>query len=323
MASSDITVTPYDGALLTTQLLASQQTIVLGDFGSETSGTLIDDDGLLGSTDDGTALFNGDPVTYIGSGTATPGVDVGGVTVPLGTSVDVVAFEAAGQIYFHYPAGGPNLLSAVAVVVDIDTSPYQVFTPLCFAQGTHILTSFGDRRIETLRRGDMAKDIDGKLHEIKWIGRLDLRIPNRPAYRKWRPVRVAAHAFGRNHPYRDTWLSQQHRVLVKSALNELYFGDNSCLAPVVRLADGDRISIDTSVETITYYHVLCERHAVLRANGMAAESLHPGQVAREGAGRAAFGEFDLAEMKDKGDGPPAAPVLRGFEARLMASQGIR
>ncbi|WP_194137943.1 Hint domain-containing protein [Salipiger mangrovisoli] len=284
----------------------------------------MDGDGILGSADDGATTFNGDSVTYIGSGTVTPGVDLGVLGVQLGTPVDVVVFEAAGQIYFHYPAGEPNLAGNIFLVVNIDATPYSVITPICFAHGTEIRTPTGCRPIESLHAGEKVMDIDGNRLDIRWIGRIHLRIPARRAFAKWHPVRIAADAFGRGHPYRTTWLSQQHRVLVRSALNELYFGESYCLAPVVQLADGAGVRIDRSVIDVTYHHILCDRHAVLLANGLPAESLHLGQVAQMGLSRAAFGEFEIAqELGDEiGSVPAAAPVLRGFETRLLAREAL-
>lgn len=321
MASEEITVTPYNGALLTTQLLSAQQTIVLGDFGSETTGTLIDKDGLLSSADDGTTLFNGEPISFIGSGTATPGVDVLGLIVPLGSPVDVVVFEAGTQVYFYYPAGEPNLLGAVALVVDIDKSAYQVFTPICFAEGTEIMCPEGPRKIELLKVGEKVSDINGRPRKVLWIGKMRLNIPYRSVFRKWLPVRISAGAFGQDQPYRDTWLSQQHRILVRSPMNELYFGHSDCLVPAVTLTNNSTVRIDTAASDVTYYHILCKQHAVLSANGIAAESLHAGQMTKEAFARAAFREFDMNE--DILVGSTAAPVLRNFEARLVAQSGIR
>lgn len=318
MSSEDILVTPYYGSVAAATLLGSSQNLLISDFGSPTTGTLVDGDGILGSADDGSTTFNGVSVTYIGSGTVTPGIDLGILGVALGTPVDVVVFEAGGTIYFHYPAGEPNLVGNLLLVVEIDSDPYNIFAPVCFAEGTHIQTPKGEVPIEALRVGQKVTDIDGKRHEIRWIGQISLRIPERDAYRKWRPVRIAPNAFGRGLPYRPTWLSQQHRVMVRSAVSELYFGETCCLAPVVRLADGLRIRVDTAVRRITYHHILCEDHAVLRANGLPAESLHLGEIARHGISRAAFGEFDMEE--EIGGVPAAAPILRGFEARLLARQ---
>lgn len=281
MADATITATPYNGALLTSQLLSSAQTIVLGDFGAPVSQTLTDDDGWLSSLDDGTATFGGDPVTYIGSGTATPGVDVGGFVVALGTSVDLVVFEAGGQIYFHYPAGAPNLLSAVAVVTDISPVPYQVFTPLCFAAGTMIATARGEVAVECLMPGDPVLDCFGAVHEVLWQGGREIDIPASPWFDKWRPVRVRAHAFGPGCPARDTFLSQQHRVYFDHPGLASANSGAGAFAPARQMVNDRSVRIARGQKRVAYHHVLCAGHVVLLANGMPAESLFLGDLSQE------------------------------------------
>lgn len=89
-------------------------------------GTLADNDGTLGS-DDTQSTFDGDEITYVGSGTAQPGVEALGVVVPLGTAVPVIVFEANGNTYFHYPEGEPFVTDIVALILDIEDTPGEVF----------------------------------------------------------------------------------------------------------------------------------------------------------------------------------------------------
>ena len=273
MYSQDITVVPYNGSLLAANLLSSQQTLVLNGFGGEQTGTLQDNDGTLSDFDDGLSTFNGQPVNYIGSGTVTPGVDVLGLTVPLGASVPVVVFEAGGQIYFHYPEGEPNLLGAVALVVDIEPVGYEVFTPICFAAGTRILTDAGERPIEDIRAGDVVVDWFGQAHGVLWSGARKLRLPQNMDFDKWFPVRIRKNALKPGVPHRDTWLSQQHRLYLSGLEARLITGEEDCLASAKSLLNDATISLDRTVTEISYHHLLCARHVVLVANGMPAESL--------------------------------------------------
>ncbi|MEC7762597.1 MAG: Hint domain-containing protein [Pseudomonadota bacterium] len=278
MADATITVTPYDGALLDTQLLSTDVTHVFADFGAPTSGTLSDDDGWLSDADDGVATFGGDPIDYIGSGTATPGVDIGGFIVPLGASVPLVVFEAGGQIYFHYPEGPPNLLSAVAVVTSLTVDPYEVFTPLCFGAGTMIATARGETKVEKLKAGDLVLDAFGKVHEVIWQGGRTLDIPKTPDFDKWRPVRVRAHAFGPGCPARDTFLSQQHRVYFEHPGLAVPDGAHGAFAPAKQMVNDRSVRIARGRAKMKYHHVLCAEHVVLLANGMPAESLFAGEL---------------------------------------------
>lgn len=320
MAAQSILVMPYYGALLEAQLLSSAQTIVLGDFGSASPGILGDADGLLSDADNGTATFNGDPISYIGSGTATPGVNIAGITVPLGAPVDMVAFEAAGQVYFHYPDGPPDLLSAVALVVDLNSDPYQVFTPLCLLAGTLIATPEGEVPVETLMPGDLVSDVECKSHQVLWSVQRELEVPDRPRFEKWRPVRVRAGAFGPETPYIDTFLSQQHAVLVDGSWVRKATGRRAGLARAVHLLNGSSVRLARGKTRPVYCHVLCAEHVVLRANGLPVESLRltseagseldPDQLA---AVRAQFPEL-VDRMA------PAAPMLSRHEAKAVSHQ---
>ena len=125
MPTHTISVYRYLGSLLAGDLQQENATVLVNLFETETTGELADDQGTLDSTDDNVSSFRGSELTYIGSGTATPGI----AGIPLGTPVPVVVFaDANGDIFFHYPAGTPNILSFVGLVLDIDPNvPYEVF----------------------------------------------------------------------------------------------------------------------------------------------------------------------------------------------------
>lgn len=182
LPSSSITVIPYIGSVLAADLLAGSTTLVLSNFGSPQSGTLSDNDGLLENADDGVATFNGAPINYIGSGSATGGAEVAGIFIGVGPTVDVVVFEAAGQIFFHYPDGQPAL-AQLLLNVNISAAPYEVFTPVCFAADTLILTPDGERTIQELQVGDWITDFYGEEHEIIWTGSRKLSIPRAEAFK--------------------------------------------------------------------------------------------------------------------------------------------
>lgn len=273
MYSHEISVSPYHGSVVTTELLSSKQTLVLNDFGPRETGTLSDDDGVLSDQDDGLSTFNGHPINYLGSGTATPGVDLAGATVPLGASKSVIVFEANGSIYFHFPDGEPNLLGAVALVVDIKPVSSTVFTPVCFAAGTAIRTVTGDMPVENLRAGDTVLDWFGVAHEVVWAGAKRLPLPAGSRFDKWRPVRIAAGAFREGRPERDTWVSQQHRIYVDGLPVAMLCGEDAALAPARKLLNGSTICLEREWAEVEYWHILCARHVILVANGMPAESL--------------------------------------------------
>lgn len=320
MSAESINVSPYYGALLATDFLAGSVNLILPYVGESESGSLEDADGWLSGDDDGVSTFNGEAITYIGSGVATPGAETLGLFVATGPAVDIVVFEAGGQIYFHYPAGEPNLTGALLLNVDIDASPYQVFTPVCFAAGTMIRTPTGETAIESLTEGDLVTDIDGQSHKIRWIGRRRLHLPKSGHFDKWRPVRIAAHAFGRDCPVRSTWVSQEHRILVESWRSSLFLHCETVLVAAKFLMNETAVTLDRSLDEVEYFHLLCDTHVVLLANGMPSESLLLGPSAAVNLTEQAREEIAVLFPELAGDigaMSAARPVVTGMEAVVL------
>ena len=130
----------------------------------------------------------------------------------------------------------------------------------CFLAGTRILTARGPVAVEMLREGDEAVTASGGHRPIRWIGRraVDCRRHPRPA--AVHPIRVAPDAFGPNQPSRALYLSPDHAVLR---------GD--VLIPVKYLVNGTTIRAESRA-SVLYFHVELDRHDVILAEGLAAES---------------------------------------------------
>ncbi|MGI3169290.1 Hint domain-containing protein [Pseudooceanicola sp. C21-150M6] len=326
MGSANIDVEPYLGALAALDLLSGTQTLVLGSFGAEVNAELIDSDGILSTSDDGISTFNGNPVTYIGSGTATPGVDVAGITVPIGTTVDLVVFEAGGQIFFHYPAGDLDLTAAIAVVIDIDSTAYPIFAPACFTPGTLIRIPGGECLVESLRPGDYIEDVDGKAHEVIWTYSRTIQLDTLDDSSRHRlaPIRIFADALGPGRPRRDIHLSQQHLVRVKSAKAEVLYGMDEVLVPA-RALNHAFGRVERDLESVTYIHVLCAGHVIVRAEGLATETLFLGPEAIRAMSPyqlAALRQVSPARLRRAQEMTRAAPTLTLREGQLLVLEMI-
>ena len=145
--------------------------------------------------------------------------------------------------------------------VTASTTPNETYA-ICFTTGTRIETPRGAVPIEALAVGDEAVTASGERRTITWIGRRTLDCRGEAAHMA--PVRIRANAFGAGIPERDVHLSPGHPVLVRH-------GGVEALVPVMNLINGT--TIERSVrQTVTYWHVELDRHDVLLADGLPAES---------------------------------------------------
>jgi hypothetical protein len=134
------------------------------------------------------------------------------------------------------------------------------FQAACYLEGTRILTDAGERPIETLSVGDELRTILGGSGRVIWLGRRAVDLTRHPNPRLAWPVRVSAGAFGVGCPTRDLFLSPDHAVFT-----------GGVLIPVRLLINGTTIQ-QTERAQVVYYHVELQRHDVILAEGLPAES---------------------------------------------------
>ncbi|MDX8354163.1 Hint domain-containing protein [Cognatiyoonia sp. IB215182] len=179
---------------------------------------------------------------------------------------------------------------------------------VCFANGTLIETSDGPQMIDTLWVGQQVKLLCGRVVPIRWIGQRHIRASELARSPKLRPVRISAGALGLGLPHRDLVVSRQHRVLVTSRIAQRMSGQDSVWVPAIALTEMPGIAVDEGLATLTYYHILCDDHEVLVAEGAPAESLYLGPEAVKAlsaSGRAEIAAifpdiFDQAPFHDAG-----------------------
>jgi hypothetical protein len=163
-----------------------------------------------------------------------------------------------------------------SVAIAPDGAGGTLVTVACFAQGTRIAIGGrpgedapeseggggggGERVVEALRVGDLVRTARGGARPVVWLGHRTLRCDRHP--RPWdvRPVRVQADAFGPGRPRRDLVLSPDHALHVGGAL-----------IPVRHLLNGASVRQE-AWPSVTYWHVELDRHDVLLAEGLPAES---------------------------------------------------
>jgi hypothetical protein len=176
------------------------------------------------------------------------GVMVGSVlelsgSVPTGTTI---AFDNPPPGIELQPVAGP-------------TKTYDIVAPPCFAQGTRLLTPEGMRPVESLRKGDLVITRAGAMPVI-WHGRRRVDCARHPLPAKVWPICVERDAFGPGLPMRAVWLSPDHALFAEGSL-----------IPVQFLLNGVSIRQEP-VATVIYHHIELERHEIVWAENLPAET---------------------------------------------------
>ena len=165
---------------------------------------------------------------------------------------------------FRYDAGDSNqALPNVNIVRGSDGNSYFDITK-CFLLGTNILTSKGEKPVESLSVGDEVVAIcnNGRINrKIVWIGKTDISVDQGKNKNDLYPVCIKAHAFGLNKPHRDLYLTPEHTVYIDGGL-----------IPVRMLVNGRSIIIDKFRDKFQIYHVETEQHSILLSENLMTES---------------------------------------------------
>ena len=193
---------------------------------------------------------------------------------------------------------------------------------ICFAQGTLIDTSAGPIPVENLSTGDLITTMDNGPKALRWVGARTLNTAALTRNPHLRPITIKANALGPQNPTADLTVSPQHRILLNTPNVQLNFWLEAALAPAKGLVDNDKVTISAQ-DSVTYYHLLFDRHEIIRSNGTWTESLFPGKqsmLALDAAARAeVFELFPELALQDAGV-PPAAPFLSVKETSVLAGQ---
>jgi hypothetical protein len=273
----------------------------------------------LNDTAGGSLLFNG-TVTGLGqSMSATP--DLSGLTyINLQTPVTRAQLDSASVIGLYNGsvevgtialAAAPGMQVVPVLAADASLAGHQIGSgtdlflfdnahtsdPVCYAAGTLILTPAGEVPVETLRPGErvLIRTAAGlQPRPIRWVGHRFMDLARHPAPEQVAPIRIRRDALGPGCPRRDVLVSPPHALLI-----------DGVLIPAKLLLNGMTVVAERSLPAVTYYHVELDHHAVLLAEGMAAESyLDTGNRRFFANGD---GPLDLRVRQTDEPGPAAGP----------------
>jgi hypothetical protein len=336
----------FNGSLLTLG-----ETYPLSAFTSEpdTVLTLEDDDNdrVIDATE--TAELGGETVDAVYSGTSSIGVSLLGLKVNLSSPAAVSVYEVDGVSYVDYTdssqaellddlasqilatsglstaLGLLGLNSATKLVDYLESNALVTFDlqsgadfPVCFAQGTRIITRKGALRIEDLQTGDKVLTRDNGYQEIRWIGHSSVA-----AYGKFAPVLFRPGALGNQ---TDLLVTPEHRVLLSGWQCELATGEAEVLTAAKHLLSNPLVERRVG-GLITYYHFLLDQHEIVFANGVPCESFYPNTMAMQALDRSSRDEVislfpELRHMHRQA--PDAArKILRKHETQLIAREFLR
>lgn len=231
------------------------------------------------------------------------------------TTTNAATVGAGQSVQFDYL--GNNISGA--------RTPDDAVVP-CFCAGTRISVPGGTVRVEDLSVGDQVTTQDNGPQHIRWIGRKALDRAQLAANPKLRPIQISQGALGLGLPRVDLHVSRQHRMLACSPIVERMFDQSTSLVAAVRLTDLPGIFVDESADTVTYFHILFDRHEIIFAEGAPTESLYLGEIALEAIGPDAHEEISalfpdlLADWHHHG---PATVIPSNKRQKDLAALHVR
>jgi autotransporter passenger strand-loop-strand repeat protein len=230
-------------------------------------------------------------LSYVAGGTATlnSGTDILTVTEGTVTSHFSLSGSYTGE-YFHLAYDG----NYGGTYITQDNAP-------CYGSGTLILTDAGERPIEDLSPGDRVITGPGTAMPIKWIGHRSYAGAFIAGQHLMLPVCIKCGALADGVPHTDLTVSPGHAMFVEGQL-----------VPAWRLINGISVVQAEAVESVTYFHIELDAHAVLFANGAPAESFIDDDCR---------GQFQNASTAPVA-GPDDAPILP-LAARLEDGFGLQ
>lgn len=242
-----------------------------------------------------------------------------------GDDYDTLDLTGAGPIAIHYDEnnredGRVDFLDAEgAVTGSMVFKGIEHIVP-CFTPGTKIATVNGARAVETLEPGDQIFTRDHGVQEIRWIGHKTVTEDLLSEATFLAPIKIRKGALGDNLPDRDMLLSPNHRVLVTAPEMQPLFGQSEVLVAAKHLTRLKGIS-RAQPESVTYIHMMFDRHEIIWSDGIWSESFQPGSMAIAGLETAQRDEIfclfpELATQKSTAY-RAARRILRKHEAALL------
>lgn len=178
------------------------------------------------------------------------------------------------------PASYPLFVAKGIANPDLPKTPvHNTEGVVCFTPGTLLETPEGPRPVEDLVAGDKLITKDAGAQEILWVGSRHVSGARLSAMPDLRPVRIRGGALGDGRATSDLIVSPDHRILLTGERARALAGEDEVLVAARNLVNRVGINRDSATRAATYIHVMLPEHHVVVANGVEAESFHPGMAA--------------------------------------------
>ena len=307
IAIADTGDAKYDSNLLIagdsiqTALIAGDDTVSLVEGTSTTLDVLAND-----SSSSGGQLT----ITHINNQPVTAGSSVTLATGEIITLNPDGTFEITGQADVDDDETTVFTYTVADADGNTDIGYVNLTTTPCFVAGTLIETVKGPVPVEALEVGMKVRTRDHGGQIIRWIGR-----SSRIAAGADAPVRIAAGALG---DHAEIEVSPAHRVLLNSSTAAMLFGQAEVLVPAHQLVNDSTIRRRADGRAVVYYHLLFDRHEIIRGNGLESESYHPGAESLEGLDAETRAEFFALMGESWRDyAAMARPTLKSYETQVL------
>lgn len=184
----------------------------------------------------------------------------------------VLACDGPTQRSYLHPLGA-LAPGADAILIDYTIAPQHIpladMSGLCFGRGTRITMSDGtQQRVETLAVGDRVLTRDNGMQQVRWVGRRTVQATGRFA-----PVVISPGVLDNEE---SLTLGQTHRVLLSDWRAEVLVGARDVLICASDMINGTSVYV-RSGGFIEYTQLVFDRHQLIYAEGIAAESLNISQ----------------------------------------------
>jgi len=229
--------------------------------------------------------------------------------------------EVDGEVFVN---GAPN---ATAFIRDVNGdfitgSPDPGNTgPVCFCAGTLIATERGEIAVENLVPGVRVLTKDDGFVPLRALRAAPLGRQMLRMHPDARPIHIPPGVVGND---RGLDVSPAHRVLIRAALAELYFGTSEVLVSARQLARCGLADVRETQAPAHYHHLLFDDHQIIRANGCWSESLFLGDAAHAAITAASGWHVQSGwALGNCAHHRTARPVLKGHEAsHLLHALGL-